>query len=246
MPKMRGTTTAQRHPGLIFFIDSEPCGFSILHPALRFCVAIPSMEKKSSNSEQESTTSYAELTQIVEKKVTKALQVVLWDQLPSWQQDNHYIRSGYRLPSGSYLGSFQSLGYLHNETVNVYSHLIGAIVAILAAVLLFSALGKRYPLADMDDILVLSCYFLGAVACLGMSATYHLLQNHSEVVARFGNKLDYLGIVSLIWGSFFPSVYYGFRNDERLMKIYWAMVRYLQTLYEHLLLIFIVILRLQR
>ena len=183
------------------------------------------MEEKSAYSESETANLLDELPQVVENKLKKALTIVGWDQLPTWQRDNHFIRGGYRPASGSYLVSFQSLGYLHNETVNVYSHLIGAFFAVAAAALLFSTLGKRYPFADADDLLVLSCYFLGAVACLGMSATYHLISNHSEVVAKFGNKLDYLGIVSLSWGSFVPTVYYGFRDDVPLMKIYWAMVR---------------------
>ncbi len=59
-------------------------------------------------------------------------------------------------------------------------------------------------------MLALGCFFAGAVGCLGMSATYHLLCNHSEAVARWGNKLDYSGIVLLIVGSYVPALWYGF------------------------------------
>ena len=179
----------------------------------------------STHSEQKPTKLLSELPKAIDEKVHEVLKLITWDQLPAWQQDNHFIHGGYRPASGSYLGSFQSLAYLHNESVNVCSHLIGAIIAILAGGSLFSAIGKRYPLADRDDLWVISCYFMGAVACLGMSATYHLISNHSEAVAKFGNKLDYLGIVALIWGSFVPTVYYGFREDIHLMKLYWGMVR---------------------
>ncbi|KAI5966288.1 uncharacterized protein KGF55_000597 [Candida pseudojiufengensis] len=47
-----------------------------------------------------------------------------YHELDEWQQDNHYIKSGYVKGTSSYLESFKSLGYLHNETVNIYSHLI--------------------------------------------------------------------------------------------------------------------------
>lgn len=57
-----------------------------------------------------------------------------------------------------------------------------------------------------------------------MSATYHTISNHSLEVAKFGNQLDYLGIVFLIWGSFIPSIFYGFRDDVRLIQTYWAMI----------------------
>lgn len=68
------------------------------------------------------------------------------------------------------------------------------------------------------------CFFAGAVACLGMSGTYHTIGNHSHEVAVWGNKLDYLGIVGLIWGSFVPVIWYAFESETALMRGYWSMV----------------------
>jgi adiponectin receptor len=163
-----------------------------------------------------------------EKELERKL-VVLWDELPSWQQDNHYILSGYRPQTNSYTGSAKSLGYIHNETVNIYSHLIGAIAALVGGLTSFYLLQPRYQTATKEDVLVFGCYFGGAVACLGMSATYHTIQNHSPEVSSFGNKLDYLGIVFLIWGSFIPVLYYGFQAEPQLIRTYWTMVRKLYT-----------------
>jgi adiponectin receptor len=158
-----------------------------------------------------------------EKRVESAL-LVLWDDLPSWQQDNHYIHSGYRPASGSLSKSFASLGYLHNESVNIYSHLLGAVIFTLIAVVLYTQIRPRYDSASSGDVVAFSCFFLGAAMCLGMSATYHATSNHSQHVARLGNKLDYVGIVFLITGSFIPSIYYGFYCQPRLQKTYWTMV----------------------
>jgi adiponectin receptor len=158
-----------------------------------------------------------------EKKLERAL-TVLWDDLPSWQQDNHYIHSGYRPASGSFYKSFSSLGYLHNESVNIYSHLIGAVFFSILGFVLYRVIRPRYDSATAGDVLAFSCFFLGAALCLGMSATYHAISNHSQHVARFGNKLDYVGIVFLITGSFIPSIYYGFYCQPRLQKAYWTMV----------------------
>jgi adiponectin receptor len=47
---------------------------------------------------------------------------------------------------------------------------------------------------------------------------------HSRPVSRWGSKLDYLGITTLITGSFFPTIYYGFYCFPQLQKIYWTMV----------------------
>ncbi len=158
-----------------------------------------------------------------EKRLENAL-VVMWDDLPSWQQDNHYIHSGYRPASGSFYKSFASLGYLHNESVNIYSHLLGAGFFAVIGSILYTAIKPRYDTAATGDVLAFSCFFAGAALCLGMSATYHATSNHSQVVARFGNKLDYVGIVFLITGSFIPSIYYGFYCQPRLQKSYWTMV----------------------
>lgn len=160
----------------------------------------------------------------LEKEVEQKL-TYLWNEIPSWQQDNHYIRSGYRLPSNSFAKSFHSLSYLHNETVNIYTHLLGAVFAFISSAILYHVLAPRYETATREDIYVFSCFFLGAMTCLGMSATYHTIQNHSHEVAVWGNKLDYLGIVFLIWGSFVPVLYYGFQDEPLLMRRYWAMVR---------------------
>ncbi|KAF2766435.1 HlyIII-domain-containing protein [Teratosphaeria nubilosa] len=155
---------------------------------------------------------------------TKEALTVLWSDIPKWLQDNHYIHSGYRPQSNSYRKSAMSLGYLHNETINIYSHLLGAITAAITAAWMYTTIRPRFHLADDKDVMVFSCFFLGAMACLGMSATYHTTSNHSEAVAKFGNRLDYIGIVFLIWGSFIPSIYYGFSAEPALVNLYWTMI----------------------
>lgn len=159
----------------------------------------------------------------VKKKVEAAL-TVLWDDLPTWQQDNHYIHSGYRPASNSFTKSFGSLGYLHNESVNIYSHLVGAIIFTSIGSFMYTALQPRYRTATRGDILAFTAFFAGAAVCLTMSGVYHTISNHSHTVARFGNKLDYVGIVALITGSFVPSVYYGFYCQPKLQNTYWTMV----------------------
>ncbi|KAF2396253.1 HlyIII-domain-containing protein [Trichodelitschia bisporula] len=155
----------------------------------------------------------------VEERLT-----VLWDEIKEWQQDNHFITSGYRPESNSYRKSVASLRYIHNETVNIYSHLIGTIYSVIASVVLYFTLKPRYETATLEDVAVFSCFFFGSTACLGMSATYHLISNHSSSVSKFGNHLDYVGIVFMIWGSFIPSIYYGFSTEPALIRRYWTMI----------------------
>jgi adiponectin receptor len=176
------------------------------------------------NAAKKAASSAISTTSKMEQKLEQKF-TYLWEEIEAWQQDNHYIISGYRSASNSYLKSFQSLFYLHNESVNIYTHLIGAITAFISSLVLYRVLGSRYQSATREDVYAFSCFFIGAIACLGMSATYHTISNHSHAVAKWGNQLDYAGIVCLIWGSFVPVLFYGFRRDQpELMRKYWGMV----------------------
>ena len=150
--------------------------------------------------------------------------LLLWDDLPHWRRDNAYITSGYRPSKASYFHSLLSLGHLHNESVNIWSHLLGSLSALAGSVYLYTIVHPRYDSASDYDVLAFACFFGGAVLCLGMSATYHALTSHSEAVSRWGNKLDYSGIVLLIVGSYVPTLYYGFFCHPKLMELYLSVV----------------------
>lgn len=151
--------------------------------------------------------------------------LVHWNDLPHWLQDNQHIHGGYRRASYSYKKSLQSILHWHNESVNIWSHLVPATLSLPCAVALYNALKPRYDQASVADVIAMSCFFVGAASCLGLSATYHALSNHSPPVAKMWNQLDYAGISILIAGSFIPSIYYGFWCNPERQLIYWTMVR---------------------
>lgn len=159
----------------------------------------------------------------VEHKIETTL-LLAWDDLEDWRRDNAFITSGYRPTSNSYRRSLGSLFALHNESVNIWTHLLGAVAftgfGATALALFDRLLAPRYADAARADLVAVACFFAGAFLCLGMSATYHALCNHSPDVAKWGNKLDYTGIVFLIVGSYVPALYYGFYCLPRLMEVY--------------------------
>lgn len=119
------------------------------------------------------------------KAIDKIEYIVLYafHECPLYQRDNHYILRGYRGELNSFKRCFDSLWYVHNETgkprfvlfwpylVNIWSHLVGAIgFGVLAGYVSFSYL-QRYPTSSTTDIAVFSCFFGGAVMCLGFSAS---------------------------------------------------------------------------
>jgi hypothetical protein len=48
-----------------------------------------------------------------------------WGELPDYLKDNEFIKTGYRANTG-FRGSLRSLFSLHNESGNVWTHLLGA------------------------------------------------------------------------------------------------------------------------
>ncbi|KAF3061675.1 ADIPOR-like receptor SPBC12C2.09c [Daldinia childiae] len=115
--------------------------------------------------------SFVQSAKDVEQKIASAL-LVLWDDLPSWRRDNHYIVTGYRPDSNSYWRSFTSIFYVHNDFVNIWTHLLGAIFFPSVGAWLYHVIAPRYASANSSDVLVFACFFTGAVLCLGMSATF--------------------------------------------------------------------------
>lgn len=145
-------------------------------------------------------------------------------QIPHWYAHNDYIRAGYRPVTGSVSLCLHSLGYLHNESVNIYSHLIPCAVALLGNYLLGSYFSSRFPLASSADRLVFHVYLTTSVVCFGVSSAYHSFLCHSEHYHNLWVRLDYLAIVFQILGSFVSGIYIGFYCEPHLQKAYWAMV----------------------
>jgi adiponectin receptor len=113
----------------------------------------------------------------VAKQPANAIGKVLnWNDLAPWRRDIHskYISKGYRPTSTSFLVSFQSLLYIHNETVNIYTHLLPSLFTIPTAIRLHQILEPRYKSASIADITGFTCFFLAAAFSFAMSATFHL------------------------------------------------------------------------
>lgn len=157
--------------------------------------------------------------------------LITYDQLPEWCEGNAFIPTGYRAaPADSTAACLHSLMYLHNETCNIYSHLIPAIFAASFAGLiayrhgLFSDLRERN--AQAIDVGMLALHLATMAMCFALSACFHTMLCHSKTVSRRWLRGDYAGIVGLMWGSFLPGIYFGFFDEEETIWrwVYWTMV----------------------
>ena len=155
------------------------------------------------------------------RPAVKSNRLINWDDLPVWAKDNEYIHSGFRPPTNSYKDCLQSCFYVHNETGNIYSHLVATLWMIALPILLYPYTKEHYPGANADDWTVFGLFFLGGALCFGLSTIYHVLSSHSHAVHDVYLRLDLLGISTVTAGCFPPGVWYTFPCASRKTKIFW-------------------------
>lgn len=147
------------------------------------------------------------------------------DEVTKWQQDNQYILSDYRKENADYLEILASLMFLHNETCNVYTHLVGAIALLPVAITTTLALSQpQFVSISTTDYIMFAIFFFCAEFCLLCSAVYHLFGPHSRHVKQFWDQMDLLGIVVVTMGTFTPGIYYIFFCRPDLQRSHWAIV----------------------
>ena len=142
-----------------------------------------------------------------------------------------YIDYGYRRGYTQWQ-LFLSLFTFHNESANVWSHLIGFFCLIIVGMEKWVEHKSTPSLkADSGDMsgggafspwgdFYFQLFMISAAVCLAFSCTYHLLGCYSEAYHRNLLRLDLTGVGLLIGGSFFPSMYYNFHCLPHLQDMY--------------------------
>lgn len=162
-------------------------------------------------------------------QATNKIEIVTWDKLDLWQQDNEFIYDGYVKETNSVTKCVRSLNLLHNETVNIWSHLVPSIIYLALLIgftdfvlekKLVQILGVNHHFMDTIDYVMVNIFLLGAFLCLFCSSCYHCFKQHSESVSVLWSKADYMGIIILISTSIISLLYYGFHDHLFLCKFF--------------------------
>ncbi|KAK1892260.1 Progestin and adipoQ receptor family member 3 [Dissostichus eleginoides] len=163
--------------------------------------------------------------------VPRGIRLYTYEQIPVFLRENPYITDGYR----AYLPSrlcIKSLFILSNETVNIWSHLLGFLLFFFIGVYNMATVLPAIG-ASKEDYVIYSIGLFCFQLCMLCSVGYHLFCCHrSEKTSRRWLALDYAGVSIGILGCYVPGVFYTFYCNN-----YWRQV-YLVTVLAMILAVF--------
>lgn len=142
-------------------------------------------------------------------------------ELPDHMKDNDFIVTGYR----AYYSAkqcFSSIFRVHNETMNIWTHMLGFFLYVAMLLISFNLAPLDSPISDK---IILALFLFSAVQCLFFSSAFHTFCAHKRyrTYQKF-QILDYCGISCLICGSFLTYLHYGFYNQLLWRIIYYSVL----------------------
>lgn len=127
-------------------------------------------------------------------------------ELPFPWRENPYIIHGYRFKS-SYSFALKSICTCHNETLNVWTHLLGALLFVYIALVSFPKT-ELYMNNSFTDNCVIYFFFASAIKCLMSSTFWHAFNGTANLYLRKKFAcIDYTGITVLVTASVVASEY---------------------------------------
>ncbi|KAK1269749.1 hypothetical protein QJS04_geneDACA006244 [Acorus gramineus] len=154
--------------------------------------------------------------------------LVEYDSLPCYLKHNEFITKYYR-SEWPLRETILSIFSIHNETLNVWTHLIGFFIflslTVFATMNFPTVTNIIAPLMDRPTTRwPFFAFMSGTMFCLLMSSLCHLLSCHSQCYDYVMLRLDYTGISSLIVTSFYPLVFYSFMCDPFFRNLYMSFI----------------------
>ncbi|KAL5524033.1 hypothetical protein ACEPAG_8206 [Sanghuangporus baumii] len=149
------------------------------------------------------------------KKSLDGAKLVSYVDLPMEWRSNPWVYSGYRfIPLHRWPVILLSLFALHNETVNIYTHMIPL---VHNAIRFFPSLNYASVPADRPE----QIYTAFAMLCLFGSVVWHTMSGCAHQVGmELCARVDYVGIGWLISASVGTVVYYGFSCHSQAALVY--------------------------
>ncbi|XP_063771182.1 membrane progestin receptor beta [Pseudophryne corroboree] len=148
------------------------------------------------------------LPKLVEGSLLKMPSTVKDSDVPNLFREP-YIQTGYRPTDQHWKYYFLSLFQKHNESVNVWTHLLVA----LAVLLRFKAFVESEAFSWETLSMPLVLYVIASLTYLTCSILAHLLQSKSELAHYTFYFMDYVGVSVYQYGSSLAHYYYSSDQD---------------------------------
>ena len=97
--------------------------------------------------------------------------LVTYDEQPEWKKDNEFIHGWYREPTPSIRACLRSIFRIHNQTGNIWTHLVPLIAFSYAAAVLILQSDDYYNDSIIERI-IYGFLFFGMCACFAFSTAY--------------------------------------------------------------------------
>ena len=145
------------------------------------------------------------------KDLKRQNELEMWVQRTIKGSTSEFVFSGYR-STKSWWECTHSVFRVHNETVNIWTHLMGALVWIL----MMDATDAMLRYNRVDDVTksVLKLCFLMCIAMPVFSTTYHTYKCVNEKLYRVLLSLDIVGIHLLMFARTMTEAYVVFYCDR--------------------------------
>lgn len=154
---------------------------------------------------------------IVKKKPVKAERIIGTNDMIEGWQELPYIQRGYRL-NYSYKDAFRSIFSWHNDTLNIWTHLMGIVYYLFMIPHVFSELDRQR--ANDWDRFLFKVYITCALIQMGASALYHTVRCVSKWAEDNFLRIDLIGIVIMIIGSYMVAMGQGFTCVRSAFSLY--------------------------
>jgi adiponectin receptor len=123
-----------------------------------------------------------------------------------------FIYTGYRIHH-SLLNCFKSIFRLHNETFNIWTHLIPFIATIVI-------LAMRMKTVHVGYSYIIDVYIITSMLLFMFSFLYHTFSCHSNDICQCFYKLDLSGIILQLMSASLCSFNFMFHEFEEIKKAY--------------------------
>lgn len=121
--------------------------------------------------------------------------------VPEYLKVNPKILDGYRREM-SWQKAVQTIFMLHNETLNIWSHLLGAICFVY---FVFEVNGSQPSRSPKWPLLI---FDIAGTYTLSISTAFHTCLCISRSQFQFWRKMDFFGILVTMYSMYFPFCYY--------------------------------------